>query len=126
MKYIIFITLLSFLGINQNLEDPTRPNYLKIDKEVNFINDSLKTDTLKVKLIKQEKVQVNHNQTIDTLYFQGAYGPMYSSNLDSIDFVNWDYVSDNYVIVFTDSSLNFITKNPESNTNYKKQLVTQK
>ena len=120
MKYITFIVLLSSLGFNQNVKDSTRPNYLKLDQILNFTNDTLKTDTLKVKLIKKEQVQVNYNQKLDTLYFQGAYGPISNANLDSIDYVNWDYVSDNLVIVFTDTSLSLITKNPDTNTNFKK------
>jgi len=126
MKYIIFIGFVSILGVNQIIQDNTKPSYLKLDQEITFVNDSIQKDTLKVRLLKKEQILVRYSKKTDTLYFQGAYGPISTSNLDSIDYENWDYVSDNAVIVFTDSSLNLITKNPESNIPYKKLLVTHR
>lgn len=101
------------------MTDPTRPNYLKINHEINFINDVIASDTLKVKLINEEQIQVHYNKILDTVYFQGAYGPVSDFDLDSIEFVNWDYVSDNLVLVLTDSSLNLIILKPKANSNFK-------
>ncbi len=126
MKYIIFIGFVSILGVNQIIQDNTKPSYLKLDQEITFVNDSIQKDTLKVRLLKKEQILIRYSKTTDTLYFQGAYGPISTTNLDSIDYENWDYVSDNAVIVFTDSNLNLITKNPESNIPYKKLLVTHR
>ena len=120
MKFLTVITILSLFSFNQDLEDSTRPNYLKLNKELIFVSDSLKTDSIKVKLIKQEQIQINYKLALDTLYFQGAYSPISKSNLDSIDYGNWDYVSDRFVAIFTDSSLSLINRNLDSSTNFKK------
>ena len=55
MKYIIFIGFVSILGVNQIIQDNTKPSYLKLDHEITFVNDSIQKDTLKVRLLKKEQ-----------------------------------------------------------------------